>query len=203
MTSHLHSTDRSQSAPAATVAFDLGGVLMTDATLSGFTVLESLLHVKRESAERLWQDEMRIPAELGEIGEEDIWQRIAALAPRSTTPADVRRVFLSEFRPIPHGVAELKRVRTVGLKTALATNHLTPWLDIWKRSFEWFSLFDAVFCSDTMHARKPEPAFFDTLARHLLSPVVFVDDDLDNICAAEQAGFRTVLATGRAWTVPL
>jgi putative hydrolase of the HAD superfamily len=72
---------------------------------------------------------------------------------------------------------------------------------VWERDYaEILGLFRTVFVSSTMRLRKPEPAAFEAIAQEINVPlqhILFFDDTLENIVAAENIGIQTVHVTGQ------
>ena len=72
---------------------------------------------------------------------------------------------------------------------------------VWERDYaEILGLFRTVFVSSTMGLGKPEPAAFEAIAQEIGVPlrhILFFDDTLENIVAAENIGIQTVHVTGQ------
>jgi putative hydrolase of the HAD superfamily len=92
------------------------------------------------------------------------------------------------------------RLRAAGVRTGVLSNSWGTDLYPWERLDRHF---DEVVVSGQVGLRKPDPAIF-TLACERLgtasSEVVFVDDLLDNVRAAERVGMRGVHHTGTGGT---
>lgn len=180
--------------------FDLGGVLLSDATKTAFRVLERELGIPAEHARELWELELRIPLELGAIHDNDLWAMLSDLSARAD-PGAVKRIFLAEFRELDVGTAAMDALIQVGWTVALATNHVSAWLEEWGRRYAWFDRLHPVYCSADLAMRKPERAFFEHVLGDLGTPnPIFVDDDPQNVAVARVVGFDGRLATDSgAW----
>lgn len=182
-----------------TIAFDLGGVLLTDGTTSAFDALETQLGIHSEKSRSFWFEQVRIPIEKGQIEESVLWGELTRMGV-GLSPAQVKDVFLSEFRPIPYGIEALQAAHAAGYRTALASSHVTTWLDRWRDQYEWFGLLDPIVCSDAIGAKKPEPVFYQALLDILGEPpLVFFDDLAENVDAAREMGIPAELAAGPWW----
>ncbi|GAB86829.1 HAD hydrolase-like protein [Gordonia rubripertincta] len=188
------------------LALDLGGVLLSDPTRGGFWLeISSGDQQLAFRAKDMWTEILKVPFEIGDLPEDEVWGELSNLTKNSAT--FIRNSFLSGFQEIEHGVNALRYFADSGAKTVLATNHYAPWLDIWRAKFEWFSLLDEVACSSEMHCRKPEAEYFRLLidmAGATAESMIFVDDDSENVRAAEVANIRAIYADPSGlWTQTL
>lgn len=186
-----------------TIAFDLGGVLLTDGSKTAWKRLERTLGLPAERSASLWRSRLQRQADLGEISEEAVWTELQALDPRIPTAA-IRNTFLEGYMEIPVGIKALSDAKAAGWEVALATNNVAAWLEYWRRRLQWMESIDIVCCSSDLGTRKPSPEFFVAL-RTLISDshAYFVDDDLANCDAAAEAGLRAIHADpAGTWCVP-
>jgi HAD superfamily hydrolase (TIGR01509 family) len=132
--------------------------------------------------------------ESGIITEEELWDRVAKPA-SSATGRDVRAELIELARPLEDGVGLLEHFQAAGVRTGVASNHLTSWIAEWHRRFDWFRALDFVVCSEDVGRRKPDRRFFEALARRAPGDRAwFIDDRPENVKAAVEAGFKGVLA---------
>lgn len=92
----------------------------------------------------------------------------------------------------PVMIETVRRVRAVGLATALLSN---SWGEHYPDAL-WDNLFDVVVISGRVGMRKPEPAIYEHTATALGMPpedCLLVDDIERNVLAATAAGMRAVL----------
>ena len=94
-------------------------------------------------------------------------------------------------------LASVRRVRSLGWRTALLTNNSPGYGPEWRSKIpEIDSLFDIVVDASVTGIRKPDPAAY-RLALSMLGVTpencVFVDDLAANCAAAAELGMRTVL----------
>ena len=179
------------------IAFDLGGVLLTGGVLTAggeedaFAELGRRFGIASADAARVWR-ELLVPSESGALPESAVWSALASLV-TAGRPFDLREAVLDMAEPVTEGVGVLEHLKELGWRTALATNHLSSWIDEWRERFPWFTLFDAVVHSAGIGVRKPDPRFYELLRSQLGgSHPWFVDDREENVAAARKAGFRTV-----------
>jgi HAD superfamily hydrolase (TIGR01509 family) len=176
------------------IAFDWGGVLVTDGSQLVWPVLEQRLGLPARATAALWHEVLQVPADRGLISESEVWRALAQCK-AGVREADVRRIFLEQYTEVPHGIRILRAAKAASWRIVLATNNVSSWLDAWSSRFEWYGLFDAICCSSDIGARKPESAYYERLKAMLPGDeTYFVDDKAENLAAAEAQGFRTILA---------
>jgi putative hydrolase of the HAD superfamily len=186
-----------------TIAFDMGGVLLTDGSQSAWTKLEAEYGISAEKAAKLWYGDLQRPADRGEMDEDEIWTALKSLGTEASE-TEIRTTFLSEYVPIEQGVAALRTAVSAGWQVLLATNNVSAWVEYWKEKYDWMRLPVATICSSDLGVRKPDPAFYEELARATTSwPAWFVDDKPENLAPAQQFGYVPVraVAIGR-WALP-
>jgi putative hydrolase of the HAD superfamily len=94
--------------------------------------------------------------------------------------------------PIVH---RIRRLRDDGMPLALLTNNVKEFGSSWRATFPVDELFPVVIDSSEVGLRKPDPRIYElTCERVGVVPtaVVFLDDNLENVCAAESLGIETV-----------
>lgn len=182
--------------PLPVIALDLGGVLLSDGTKTAFARMGCLSRrATGEELGHLWQTRLRVPAEVGEISSDEVFDRLSVASgiPRKR----VTSTMLDEFRELPEGVTFVRNAVRQGTRMVLATNHLAEWLTVWTERYDWFTAFDHVVCSSDIGKRKPDALFFAAMrdAADVNGPVPFVDDDPVNVAAACSSGLRGLLST--------
>jgi putative hydrolase of the HAD superfamily len=89
-----------------------------------------------------------------------------------------------------------RQLRAAGVRTGVLSN---SWGTAWYPWERFDAHFDEVVISGQVGLRKPDPAIFTLACERLgatTSEVVFVDDLLDNVRAAERVGMRGIHHTG-------
>ena len=106
-----------------------------------------------------------------------------------------------ELQPLPDTVQLLRRLRDAGHPLVYLSNMPAPYADYLEATHDFVGWFrDGVF-SARVQAIKPEPAIFDLAARRFgvqPSDLLFFDDHLPNVQAAQAAGWQAVHFTGVA-----
>ncbi|MFY9514630.1 MAG: HAD-IA family hydrolase [Rubrivivax sp.] len=107
----------------------------------------------------------------------------------------------NELRPMPETVALLRRLRDAGAPLVYLSNMPAPYADHLESTHDFVQWFrDGVF-SARVQAIKPEPEIFAIAAERFAVPpaeLLFFDDHLPNVQAAQAAGWQAVHFTGVA-----
>ena len=174
---------------------DAGGVLVTNGVMTAFF---ATLGLPQEAAWAEWQARYRAPFWRGEIGIDETFDQMRSWATSQGgrhVPYDPHQHMT--LLPWAHDAAVLP------CRKAVLSNHRHEWLLPALRPIA--SQFDAIFVSDMLRTRKPEPAAF-TFALcawgvHDPSEVIFVDDQAQNLDQARSMGMRVVKAdpASRSW----
>lgn len=186
-----------------TIAFDMGGVLLTDGSQTAWAKLEDEFGIPANLASQLWYDEIQQPADRGEIGEVEIWSALEELGVGASR-AEIRTTFLAEYKPISQGVNALRAAVAAGWQVLLATNNVGSWVEFWKIKYEWMRLPSATVCSSELGVRKPDEPFYESLVEATTTwPAWFVDDKAENLIPAREFGFIPVIASPNStWALP-
>jgi len=93
-------------------------------------------------------------------------------------------------------VERVLTIRASGLRTALVTNNVREFSELWRSTVPVDDLFDAVVDSSEVGLRKPDPRIYQ-LALELVdgeaSRTVFLDDFEGNVRAAERLGITGIV----------
>lgn len=104
-----------------------------------------------------------------------------------------------ELQPLPETVQLLRRLHAAGHALTYLSNMPAPYADHLEATHDFIGWFrDGVF-SARVQAIKPEPAIFELAARRFGVPpatLLFFDDHLPNVQAAQAAGWQAVHFTG-------
>lgn len=132
-------------------------------------------------------------------GRVEIADLVARIAARTGLPvADVRRLVDAvplELQPMPGTVALLRRLHARGLRLHYLSNMPAPYADHLERTHDFLRCFESGVVSARVQQVKPEPQIYALAARHFGAPpeqLVFIDDVVDNVHAARQAGWQAV-----------
>jgi putative hydrolase of the HAD superfamily len=105
---------------------------------------------------------------------------------------DALAVWLT-IEPVLESRELLARVRALGVPCYLATNQDIRRGTYMHENLGYADLLDGAFYSYDLGLAKPDPAYFDEIARRLDVPageVLFVDDNADNVESARSVGMR-------------
>ncbi len=88
-------------------------------------------------------------------------------------------------------------IRGRGLKTALLTNNVAEFADLWRPLLPLDEMFDAVVDSSAVGMRKPDAAIFlhtlELLGGVAPERAIFLDDFAGNVAAADAVGMTGIL----------
>jgi len=207
MTSHPALPTRSDRLIDA-VVYDFGGVFMA----SPFDAMRQLADEKSMAYELLLEllfggyhtdgDHPWHQAERGELAITDARDQIRDLAAQQGHEVDLFDLFrfLSTKEINEAMVANVRRAREAGARTAVLTNNIVEGKDFWRAMIPLDELFDAVVDSSEVGMRKPNPAVYlhtlELLGGVAPERTAFLDDFLGNVEAAERVGMIGVLVEG-------
>jgi putative hydrolase of the HAD superfamily len=190
------------------VVFDLGGVLIEGgpSEVVAFGKRVGLAVGAWESIRRdlFGNDGPWAELERGEIGFEAFIDELKTRLRDCGTEVsdDEARTFLGSPRPLgdvdtirPAMIEAVGRLKAV-MPTALLTNNVREWRDGWRGAFDLDALFDVVIDSSEVGSRKPEPRIYEITQARLgvdHDRILFIDDIGQNLKAARQLGWQTVL----------
>lgn len=90
------------------------------------------------------------------------------------------------------------RLRQLGYKLSILSNHSKEWIDHCEEKFNFHELFDERVYSYEIGASKPDPRAYKAVLSQLKTipeKCLFIDDSEINIAAAHALGFSTILFT--------
>lgn len=132
----------------------------------------------------------------GTVSTPDLVRRIAQRT--GLAEADVQQVVAAvprELQPLPDSVALLRRLHEAGRGLYYLSNMPAPIADHLVQTHDFLRWFRHGVFSSQVHHNKPEPAIFEVAARRFGHPVhelVFLDDHLPNVQAAQALGWNAV-----------
>ncbi len=176
------------------IALDAMGVLYRE----GQDIAELLIPFAREMGSDVTNDEIVARARslsLGRLTPADFWRAIGV----DGDPEELDDAYLSRVQLAPGVVGFLRDLRERGVRVACLTNDSTVWANKLRSRHSLDGLIDPWVISGAVGVRKPDWPIYEVLRRVTREPVgnvLVVDDDLDNLDAAREFGFRT------AWFAP-
>ena len=132
----------------------------------------------------------------GTLGVPELVRRIAART--GLPPQDVQTVVdavPAELQPVPETVALLQRLHAQGRRLHYLSNMPHPYADHLEREHAFLSCFESGVISARVGLIKPEPAIYRHAAQRFQADpaeLLFLDDVLDNVLAARQAGWQAL-----------
>jgi putative hydrolase of the HAD superfamily len=130
----------------------------------------------------------------------DALAAITAAAADAGVPFDLREMF-SHAADDPFDrtqvVAAVRRLRNDGVRTAVVTNNIREYGDVWRASLDVDELFDAIIDSCHEGVRKPNPVIYRTALERVgvndPARAVFLDDFEQNVIAARELGMHGIV----------
>ncbi|MBM6992689.1 MAG: HAD family phosphatase [Prevotella sp.] len=185
-----------------TVAFDLGGVIMT---IDNDEPKRRLKEIGATDADKLLDPYVQSgyfgDLENGKISEEDFRKKLSEHVGRELTWKECQYVWTGYAKQVPHySIEALQQIREMGYRIILASNtngFMQAWADSEDFSGDGHALsyyFDRMYRSYEMGEMKPDGRFFRYILSHeqtLPEEILFVDDSSRNCAAASELGFRT------------
>ena len=109
------------------------------------------------------------------------------------------KTFVKTRQLIQDGVRFAKEYKQAGYKLYILSNWDPESFTLLEMMYpDFFSLFDGIMISGDVHLAKPDPAIFYKLRDTFnldLADTVFIDDQIENVTAAENAGMHSILYT--------
>jgi putative hydrolase of the HAD superfamily len=178
------------------VFFDFGGVLADEGFREGLKVIgkrngldpEQFFSVARELIHRTGYV-------TGTSDEANYWDTIRKATGIKGSDRELRRIILDRFRLREGMIGMVKKVRALGLITALLSDQ-TNWLDEINRKTPFYRHFDFVFNSYVLKKSKRDISLFRQVCAIVgIKPreALFIDDDPENTKKAQAAGMSTIL----------
>lgn len=136
--------------------------------------------------------------ERGEIPAHEFWAGFVNEAAEAGYPIDLLE-FMRHFSAavdVRDDVLELARALRPAYRTAVVTNNVREYSDMWRGMVSAEESFDAILDSSALGVRKPQPEIFVHACAQLdVEPgeAVFLDDSPPNVAGAEAVGMAGIL----------
>jgi epoxide hydrolase-like predicted phosphatase len=188
------------------IVFDFGGVMATFFRPELFQALEDDLGLQAGSlSEILWRSPEWRLAEVGAIGEQEYWRRIAPRLGFHSQPEqtqarirDLQRALFGDVEVDPEMVDLVRGLRS-RYRTGLLSNTSVSQPQRLLQRYSLEGLFDVVVLSADVGLAKPDPAIYRLALERLGTEpemAVFVDDYEPNVVAAAEQGIQGVHFSG-------
>lgn len=198
------------------VVFDLGGVLIeggpSEVIAFGDRTGLDYRQWHRLRREIFGNDGMWAELERGEVAYEDFTRELRRRVMEAGGHVSEEDANAFMGRPEPMGemspvrpamIEAVRRLRTM-MPTALLTNNVAEWREGWSVVFKNPELFEVIVDSSEVGARKPETKIYEITRDRLdveHEAILFVDDIGQNLKAAKQLGWQTLLFTDESDTL--
>lgn len=185
--------DRVAAGPTV-VALDGMGVLYRE----GSDISEILIPFAREMGSTVSDDSILSKSRqmsLGRLAPIELWSAIGIEGDSN----EIDDLYLSRHQLNPGVVNFLRELRGRGIRVACITNDSSAWANKLMARHSLEGLIDPWIVSGAVGVRKPDAPIFEVLRRVTGEPpasILVVDDELENLDAARDLGFRT------AWFAP-
>ncbi len=184
------------------VIWDFGGVLVRTDVDNGRDALAERLGITRAALEaRVFDGENRRQAQIGGVDGDAYLQEVAEEFGMSVVA--LRQTFFGADQ-LDHTLMAYIRGLRRQYKTGLLSNAMNNLRALLTTDYPILDAFDAVVISGEVGVMKPHPAIYLLAAERLgvqPSQAVFVDDFIQNVHGAQEAGMRGVHFTSREQTL--
>lgn len=180
------------------IVFDIGGVLLRSEDESGRKALGEKYNLDPGWIENLvFQSPAAQASSIGLVGSNDIWHNVAVkLSLSKDALEEFKRIFWQGDR-IDQGLIKFLHDCRPKYKTALLTN---AWMDARSFLMETYGItegmtVDLILISSEIGIAKPDPRIYQLLGDKVgchLHEILFVDDFIENVLAAEELGIQTI-----------
>ena len=173
-----------------TVVFDIGGVLVTGASIG--SMLNGAGIQYGENERRYW-----LQVKVGEITEDEFFR--ALLKDESlveTAKNDLRKYIQSAAKGPAYELA--CKVQERGMHRGIISNHVAPWAYGSLKAVGVDKVFEGfpILISDEVGLAKPDRRIYELALERLKKPAencVFIDDKQRNVDSAREVGMKAVL----------
>jgi putative hydrolase of the HAD superfamily len=199
------------------VISDFGGVL-TNRLIEAFAAFQDETGISMEQLgrgmQRVAERDGEYPLfrlERGEISEADFldnlsWGLEAELGHRPTLHR-FREIYFEALHPNQPMLDLMRELRDRGLRTAILTNNVREWEELWRSKLPLDEIFEVIVDSGWVGIRKPQPEIYLLTLDRLgdgLQPTecLFVDDNEQNVEAARELGMTAVQFHSNEQAIP-
>jgi putative hydrolase of the HAD superfamily len=199
------------------VISDFGGVL-TNRLIEAFAAFQDETGISMEQLgrgmQRVAERDGEYPLfrlERGEISEADFldnlsWGLEAELGHRPTLHR-FREIYFEALHPNQSMLDLMRELRGRGLRTAILTNNVREWEELWRSKLPLDEIFEVIVDSGWVGMRKPQPEIYLLTVDRLgdgLQPTqcLFVDDNEQNVDAARELGMKAVQFHSNEQAIP-
>ena len=182
------------------ITFDLDGVYFPNGKANFIKSLENL-GVSGDEAKRVFLKSPQMNQEYknGKMTDEEFWNWAISEWKLAITWQEVTRLLIDDYYVDENVVSTVKKLREAGYKTAICSNNFPARINGLQDRFGFLDDFDVVVLSYEVGESKPSKKIFEELVRKSeveAGPIVFADDNPDNLDGAKEVGITTFLYEG-------
>jgi epoxide hydrolase-like predicted phosphatase len=178
------------------VIFDIGGVLIRTADHSGRLAWEECLGLANGEAEFVvFNSEMGIKAQVGEISDAELWDWVGKRLDLSAVDLDAFRTAFWSGDVLDEELVKLIRRLRPRYQTAVISNATRALRETLRDEYQIADAFDLIVGSAEEKVMKPDRAIYIRTLERLnrkASEAVFIDDFEKNIAAARELGMKAI-----------
>ena len=197
------------------IVFDFGNVILDIEMEKTEKALSALLGIQYNVMNQGNVPQIFLDYEMGLVSESQFFDGLKSLAPSKTLDekdlVDAWNALLGTIAP--EKIQWIMELRKKGFKTALLSNtnhtHIQQALSTIRSSFHGLDFekdcFDNVFYSHEIHLRKPNPDIYLYVEKQVGlkgSEILFIDDNRENILAAQTLGWNCIWLQDRDLLIP-
>jgi len=167
------------------IAFDIMGVLITEGSLVGKTLLPLLGRKEDENAKIKYKDYSK-----NIITEEQFWNEIGV-----PDYSEIKRKYLDLFQIDPNYENVIKNLKKNNITIGIISNLTTEWYEDFNSRFKFTYTFSPILISSQIGVRKPDHEIFIKYKEQLdlnFSEFGFVDDTEKNVIACKELGIKSI-----------
>lgn len=180
------------------IAFDLGGVLLDfshktiSTNLSGVTGIEESLIF-----DFIFKSGIEHDFDTGKITGEQFYAGLREHFTVHLSYESFKRNWNEIFR-VNQGMPELlEKLKAKGYRLFLLSNTNELHFPYCQNTFGFLKIFDEFLLSYKLGIRKPSPEIFQKLKSYSNNEIIFIDDIMDNVVAAQKEGIDAIRFTSR------
>ena len=187
------------SRPGLWYLFDYGMVISTEPEPADWEALRRATGLELQPAGGAYWAQ-RGDFDAGAVSPEQYWTGVLGRAAGPEQLQELEDLDAAAWSHLnPKTLTVLDRLKEERASLALLSNMPAAMSRRYTAEAQWPRYFSRLYFSGQLQLMKPDPRIFDHVAADLnarTEDIVFIDDNAQNITAAEKLGFRTVLHTG-------
>ncbi|NQV00807.1 MAG: HAD-IA family hydrolase [Parcubacteria group bacterium] len=183
-----------------TIIFDLGGVFVSDANiyfenhLCDFSSVLDFAGVSKEDAKELWEKHWP-KLKYGEENMSEYWKDFQTLIKNGVDINEVIKKYQDKII-IDNGVLKFASNLKNKYRLLALANESKDGIDLKNDKFKLPELFEKIYCSAYLNMAKPNKDIYEYVIEDAnidLSTTIFIDNQIENVKAAESLGIRSIL----------